>query len=172
MSKPYPLLEPISVSKPVRDTSPERSYWSSFRPVKHAQGPSAITGLSWRPLPPYDLAFSSGARVDVLSASSLDLRHSISRFHAVARSPVYRPDGALIATASDDGSLRVCDSQTRAELRFFRASRSPLRSVSFALSGSKTVCVRLLSFPVRIFTCSAAFPIVMTFFVTGSLIML
>ena len=44
----------------------------------------------------------------------------------------FAPDGATIATASEDGMARVWDTRTGAELRQLTGHTGPVRSVAFA----------------------------------------
>lgn len=120
-----------SLLAPVRST-PEERRWGSLQTLAKEQLAGPVTGVSFSPVRPHELAAAGDMRVAFIDSSAGDVRKTIGRFKDVARGPCFKPDGRLLVAGCDDGVAQVFDVGNRSILRRFKGHS---RFVSFFLRG-------------------------------------
>lgn len=82
-------------------------------------------------------ACSSGATVELWASESFQREHVLGRHEPGVQSIGYSPDGKLLVSGSDDGSIRVWNATTRTEVaRIAGAHESIVRCVCFSPDGA------------------------------------
>lgn len=98
----------------------ETRKWNLARSASSHLPHGAVTGLTFSPLSPHDVAAASGPSVAILDPQTGSIRRTIARFKDVAHSPDYKPDGRLLTAGSENGTVQVFDLSSRAVLRIFK----------------------------------------------------
>ncbi|KAA0171035.1 hypothetical protein FNF28_01040 [Cafeteria roenbergensis] len=113
----------------------EARFWKRFRVpvVKHHHG--IVAHADFSPVAPYDIAVTSGPRVSIYNSRTAEVRRELPSFRDLARSGVYRKDGRLIVSGSDNGLVRVFNAKTRAPMRQFTAHAAPVHLTRFSTDG-------------------------------------
>lgn len=123
-----------SLLAPVRST-PEEKRWGAFKTLAKEQLPGPVTGVSFSPVHPYELAAAGDMRVSFIDTSVGDVRKTIGRFKDVARSPCFKPDGKLLVAGCDNGVAQVFDVANRSILRQFKGHTRYVGSFLWCGSG-------------------------------------
>lgn len=125
MSEPADFL-PIVVRRGLRGsalTGPETRKWTLNRQCALNLGGGAVTGVTFSPLFPHDVAAASGPSISIIDPQLGSVRRSLARFRDVAHCPDYKPDGRLLAAGCKNGTVQVFDLSSRVILRTFRANQ-------------------------------------------------
>ncbi|KAJ2785453.1 U3 small nucleolar RNA-associated protein [Coemansia javaensis] len=148
--------KPVGVHKNVRGvrrTLPEAGYWRQFQAPVLVKEHGMVTSLEFSPVQPHDLLVTASMRLQVYDSRTSQLKRSVTRFAAQARSGSYRSDGKLVVAGDDKGLVQVFDGSSRAILRTFRGHTDPVRVARFlpnkvhVLSGSDDKTVRVWDIP-------------------------
>lgn len=117
----------------------EEKFWSKFKFPIVVKDYAAVTSVSFSPVAPHDFAVTGGSRVQVFSATTNEVKKTISRFDKGAYGGCFRGDGRLLAAGTDDGSVKVFDINSRAILRQFKGHSKAVKAVQFSLDGLRVV---------------------------------
>ncbi|KAJ1836636.1 U3 small nucleolar RNA-associated protein [Coemansia sp. RSA 2706] len=148
--------QPVGAGKTARSarrTLPEAAYWKKFQSPVLVKEYGMVTSLEFSPLKPHDLLVTAAMRLQVYNGRTSQLKKSITRFAAQARSGSFRPDGKLIVAGDDSNLVQVFDGASRAVLRTFRGHRDPVHVTKFlpnnvhVLSASDDKTVQIWDIP-------------------------
>ena len=188
MSAPYTKVGLKRVPPRVERDTPEGKFWKKFRnPVNH-QLNSNISTISFCPTRPHDFAVTASTKVTIYSASTGQVKKTISRFGDNAYSGTFRNDGKLLVAGGEEPILKVFDLSSRAILRQYSGHDRAIHVAQFstdrvrALSCSDDKTAKLWdilgtsSTPLQTFSghtdyvrCAAMNPASPDLFATGSL---
>jgi len=117
-------------------------YWKNWEfPVTRKEH-GGIRSLHFSPTEPYNLAATSGLKVQILSSQNNDVLKNFTRFREGAACGCFRSDGKLMVAGGDEGVLRLFDVQGKALLRVFKGHTRAVKAAVFStdnlhvLSGS------------------------------------
>jgi U3 small nucleolar RNA-associated protein 15 len=146
----------------------EQLYWKTFKtpllisspsnsPVNLITQPATPASSSAFPSaaqPPDVFTVTTGIRVQIYSIRTRKLLRTITRFDDTARGTAVRPDGRIIATGDDTGTIQVFDVSSRAILKTWKDHKQPVWVTKFSpgdptsvLSASDDKTVRLWDLP-------------------------
>ncbi|KAJ5917944.1 U3 small nucleolar RNA-associated protein 15 C-terminal [Penicillium verhagenii] len=143
-----PLQQVKLASLPSTRLTPEQQYWRTFKnpllipspangPINLITQPSApsssavFTSLSQ---PPDIFTVTTGARVQIYSIHTRKLLRTITRFDDTVRGTDVRPDGRVLVTGDDTGTVQVFDVKSRAILKTWRDHKQPVWVSKFSPS--------------------------------------
>ncbi|KKK14992.1 hypothetical protein P175DRAFT_0472269 [Aspergillus ochraceoroseus IBT 24754] len=166
-----PVLPPTQVKLPELPSSgltPEQVHWKAFKnpllipspangPVNLITQPSAPASASAFPSltqPPDVFTVTTGARVQIYSIRTRKLLRTITRFDDTVRGTDVRPDGRILVTGDDTGTIQVFDVGSRAILKTWKDHKQSVWVTKFSpsdptsvLSASDDRTVRLWDLP-------------------------
>ncbi|RJE17479.1 hypothetical protein PHISCL_10184, partial [Aspergillus sclerotialis] len=133
--------------------TPEQQYWKTFKnpllipspangPVNLITQPSAPSSASVFPSltqPPDVFTVTTGARVQIYSIRTRKLLRTITRFDDTARGTDVRPDGRIVVTGDDTGTVQVFDVGSRSILKTWRDHKQPTWVAKFSPSDATTL---------------------------------
>lgn len=143
-----PLPQVKLASIPSTRLTPEQQYWRTFKnpllvpspangPVNLITQPSAPSSSSAFPSltqPPDIFTVTTGARVQIYSIRTRKLLRTITRFEDTVRGTDVRPDGRVMVTGDDTGTVQVFDSNSRAILKTWKEHKQPVWVSKFSPS--------------------------------------
>ncbi|PKX98078.1 snoRNA-binding rRNA-processing protein UTP15 [Aspergillus novofumigatus IBT 16806] len=169
MAAPVLPLQQVKLpALPSTRLTPEQQYWKTFKnpllipspangPVNLITQPSAPSSASAFPSltqPPDVFTVTTGARVQIYSIRTRKLLRTITRFDDTVRGTDVRPDGRVVVTGDDTGTVQVFDVASRAILKTWKDHRQPVWLTKFSpsdptsvLSASDDRTVRLWDLP-------------------------
>ncbi|KAH8693867.1 putative small nucleolar ribonucleoprotein complex subunit Utp15 [Talaromyces proteolyticus] len=169
MAAPVLPLPQIKLPQlPSTKLTAEQLYWKSFKtpllvsspsnnPINLITQPSIPSSLSAFPSaaqPPDVFTVSTGARVQIYSIRTRKLLRTITRFDDTVRGTDVRPDGRILTTGDDSGTIQVFDVNSRAILKTWKDHKQPVWVTKFSPSDATTLLstgddrtVRLWSLP-------------------------
>ncbi|KAJ5220210.1 small nucleolar ribonucleoprotein complex subunit Utp15 [Penicillium chermesinum] len=135
-----PLPQVKLASLPSTRLTPEQQYWRTFKdpllvpspangPINLITQPSAPSSSSVFPSltqPPDIFTVTTGARVQIYSIRTRKLLRTITRFEDTVRGTDVRPDGRVLVTGDDTGTVQVFDCNSRAILKTWRDHKQPV----------------------------------------------
>ena len=131
MSAPYRKVGLKRVPPRVERDTPEGKFWKKFRdPVNH-QLNANISTISFCPSRPHDFAVTAATKVTIYSASTRQLKKTITRFADNAYSGTFRNDGKLLVAGGEEPILKVFDLSSRAILRQFAGHERAIHVAKF-----------------------------------------
>lgn len=154
MAAPVLPLQQVKLpALPSTKLTPEQQYWKTFKtpllipspsnnPVNLITQPAALSSASVFPSltqPPDVFTVTTGARVQIYSVRTRKLLKTITRFDDVARGTDVRPDGRIIVTGDDTGTMQVFDLASRAILKTWKDHRQPVWVTKFSPSDATTL---------------------------------
>lgn len=154
MAAPVLPLQQVKLpTLPSTRLTPEQQYWRTFKnpllipspannPVNlitQPSAPSSATSFSSLTQPPDVFTVTTGARVQIYSIRTRKLLRTITRFDDVARGTDVRPDGRVIATGDDTGTVQVFDVGSRSILKTWKDHKQPVWVTKFSPSNPTTV---------------------------------
>ncbi|OJJ48737.1 hypothetical protein ASPZODRAFT_130855 [Penicilliopsis zonata CBS 506.65] len=133
--------------------TPEQQYWKTFKnpllipspansPISLITQPAAPTTASAFPSltqPPDVFTITTGARVQIYSIRTRKLLRTITRFDDTVRGTDVRPDGRVLVTGDDSGTLQVFDVGSRAILKTWKEHKQPVWVAKFSPSDPTTI---------------------------------
>ncbi|KAJ5965719.1 U3 small nucleolar RNA-associated protein 15 C-terminal [Penicillium waksmanii] len=148
-----PLQQVKLASLPSTRLTPEQQYWRTFKnpllipspangPVNLITQPSAPASAAAFPSltqPPDIFTVTTGARVQIYSIRTRKLLRSITRFDDTVRGTDVRPDGRVLVTGDDTGSVQVFDVNSRAILKTWKDHKQPVWVSKFSPSDPTSV---------------------------------
>lgn len=143
-----PLQQVKLASLPSTRLTPEQQYWRTFKnpllipspangPVNLITQPSAPSSAAAFPSltqPPDIFTVTTGARVQIYSIRTRKLLRTITRFDDTVRGTDVRPDGRVVATGDDTGTVQVFDVASRAILKTWKDHKQPVWVSKFSPS--------------------------------------
>lgn len=168
MSAPVLTLPQVKLpSTPSTRLTSEQLHWRSFKsplllsspsntPINHISQPLAPTSSSHPAAlqPPDIFTVTTGARVQIYSIRTRKLLKTISRFDDAVRCAEVRPDGRVVVTGEETGTMQVFDVNSRSILRTWTEHKQPVWVTKFSpstatdlLSASDDKTVRLWDLP-------------------------
>lgn len=143
-----PLQQVKLASLPSTRLTPEQQYWRTFKnpllipspangPVNLITQPSAPSSASAFPSltqPPDIFTVTTGARVQIYSIRTRKLLRTITRFDDTVRGTDVRPDGRVVVTGDDTGTVQVFDVASRAILKTWKDHKQPVWVSKFSPS--------------------------------------
>lgn len=143
-----PLQQVKLASLPSTRLTPEQQYWRTFKnpllipspangPVNLITQPSAPSSSAAFPSlsqPPDIFTVTTGARVQIYSIRTRKLLRTITRFDDTVRGTDVRPDGRVMVTGDDTGTVQVFDVGSRAILKTWREHKQPVWVSKFSPS--------------------------------------
>jgi U3 small nucleolar RNA-associated protein 15 len=169
MAAPVLPLQQVKLpALPSTRLTPEQLYWKTFKnpllipspangPINLITQPAAPSSASAFPSltqPPDVFTVTTGARVQIYSIRTRKLLRTITRFDDTVRGTDVRPDGRVVVTGDDTGTVQVFDVASRAILKTWKDHRQPVWVTKFSpsdptsvLSASDDRTVRLWDLP-------------------------
>ncbi|KAA8647154.1 hypothetical protein EYZ11_009558 [Aspergillus tanneri] len=169
MAAPVLPLQQVKLpALPSTRLTPEQQYWRTFKnpllipspangPVNFITQPSAPSSASAFPSltqPPDIFTVTTGARVQIYSIRTRKLLRTITRFDDTARGTDVRPDGRVLVSGDDTGTVQVFDVASRAILKTWKEHKQPVWVTKFShsdatslISASDDRTVRLWDLP-------------------------
>lgn len=143
-----PLQQVKLASLPSTRLTPEQQYWRTFKnpllipspangPVNLITQPSAPSSVAAFPSltqPPDIFTVTTGARVQIYSIRTRKLLRTITRFDDTVRGTDVRPDGRVVVTGDDTGTVQVFDVASRAILKTWKDHKQPVWVSKFSPS--------------------------------------
>lgn len=143
-----PLQQVKLASLPSTRLTPEQQYWRTFKnpllipspangPVNLITQPSAPSSAAAFPSltqPPDIFTVTTGARVQIYSIRTRKLLRTITRFDDTVRGTDVRPDGRVVVTGDDTGTVQVFDVASRAILKTWKEHKQPVWVSKFSPS--------------------------------------
>lgn len=143
-----PLQQVKLASLPSTRLTPEQQYWRTFKnpllipspangPVNLITQPSAPSSAAAFPSltqPPDIFTVTTGARVQIYSIRTRKLLRTITRFDDTVRGTDVRPDGRVVVTGDDTGTVQVFDVASRAILKTWKDHKQPVWVSKFSPS--------------------------------------
>lgn len=154
MAAPVLPLQQVKLpSLPSTKLTPEQQYWKTFKnpllipspsnnPVNLITQPAAPSSASVFPSlsqPPDVFTVTTGARVQIYSVRTRKLLKTITRFDDIARGTDVRPDGRIIVTGDDTGTMQVFDLGSRAILKTWKDHKQSVWVTKFSPSDPTTL---------------------------------
>ncbi|KAJ5482634.1 U3 small nucleolar RNA-associated protein 15C-terminal [Penicillium sp. IBT 31633x] len=148
-----PLQQVKLASLPSTQLTPEQQYWRTFKnpllipspangPVNLITQPSVPSSAAAFPSltqPPDVFTVTTGARVQIYSIRTRKLLRTITRFDDTVRGTDVRPDGRVLVTGDDTGSVQVFDVKSRAILKTWKDHKQPVWVTKFSPSDPTSV---------------------------------
>ncbi|XP_074311870.1 protein SLOW WALKER 1 [Silene latifolia] len=133
----YPTKPRLKPPSKTPSTSPESTFWKSFKTPTSDNLPnltltSSVTSLNFSPSHPHHLAATHGASLTLFSPSLTT--SNIHSFKDSSFSASFRSDGLLLAAASASANIHVFDTKTRHQLRLLKSHSRPVRVSKFPYS--------------------------------------
>src|SRR5215510_11310435 len=94
-----------------------------------------INDAPYRVVPAYPLLKKTGETLEELGFESIDALLSSIERRSAFRSVAFSPDGRLLATGADDGTMKLWEVQARTLLHTFEGHASAVWSVAFSPDG-------------------------------------
>ncbi|KAJ5707501.1 U3 small nucleolar RNA-associated protein 15 C-terminal [Penicillium malachiteum] len=143
-----PLQQVKLASLPSTRLTPEQQYWRTFKnpllipspangPVNLITQPSVPSSSAVFPSlsqPPDVFTVTTGARVQIYSIRTRKLLRTITRFDDTVRGTDVRPDGRVLVTGDDTGTVQVFDVASRAILKTWKDHKQPVWVSKFSPS--------------------------------------
>lgn len=143
-----PLQQVKLASLPSTRLTPEQQYWRTFKnpllipspangPVNLITQPSTPSSAAAFPSltqPPDIFTVTTGARVQIYSIRTRKLLRTITRFDDTVRGTDVRPDGRVVVTGDDTGTVQVFDVASRAILKTWKDHKQPVWVSKFSPS--------------------------------------
>ncbi|KAJ5733652.1 U3 small nucleolar RNA-associated protein 15 C-terminal [Penicillium malachiteum] len=143
-----PLQQVKLASLPSTRLTPEQQYWRTFKnpllipspangPVNLITQPSVPSSSAAFPSlsqPPDVFTVTTGARVQIYSIRTRKLLRTITRFDDTVRGTDVRPDGRVLVTGDDTGTVQVFDVASRAILKTWKDHKQPVWVSKFSPS--------------------------------------
>uniref|UniRef100_UPI00358E4862 U3 small nucleolar RNA-associated protein 15 homolog isoform X1 n=2 Tax=Myxine glutinosa TaxID=7769 RepID=UPI00358E4862 len=120
-------------------TSPESTFWRSYKSPVDIKEYGAVTHIDFSPVPPHPFAVTASTRIHVYGQNARTPERTYSRFRDVAHCGVFRHDGRLLVAGSNDAVVRLFDMNGRAALRSFSGHTRAVHAVSFLAGGLKVL---------------------------------
>ncbi|KAJ6087538.1 hypothetical protein N7467_006452 [Penicillium canescens] len=148
-----PLQQVKLASLPSTQLTPEQQYWRTFKnpllipspangPVNLITQPAVPSSAAAFPSltqPPDVFTVTTGARVQIYSIRTRKLLRTITRFDDTVRGTDVRPDGRVLVTGDDTGSVQVFDVKSRAILKTWKEHKQPVWVSKFSPSDPTSV---------------------------------
>ncbi|CAI7581775.1 unnamed protein product [Penicillium discolor] len=148
-----PLQQVKLASLPSTQLTPEQQYWRTFKnpllipspangPVNLITQPSVPSSAAAFPSltqPPDVFTVTTGARVQIYSIRTRKLLRTLTRFDDTVRGTDVRPDGRVLVTGDDTGSVQVFDVKSRAILKTWKDHKQPVWVTKFSPSDPTSV---------------------------------
>ncbi|CAI7578603.1 unnamed protein product [Penicillium viridicatum] len=148
-----PLQQVKLASLPSTQLTPEQQYWRTFKnpllipspangPVNLITQPSIPSSAAAFPSltqPPDVFTVTTGARVQIYSIRTRKLLRTLTRFDDTVRGTDVRPDGRVLVTGDDTGSVQVFDVKSRAILKTWKDHKQPVWVTKFSPSDPTSV---------------------------------
>ncbi|XP_078168976.1 transducin family protein / WD-40 repeat family protein [Carex rostrata] len=133
-TQPASHLLPPSRTNKTLSTTPESSYWRTFRSsILPSNLHLPITSLAFSPSSPFPLAVASSTSIRLFSSLSTEPSFSTLSLPDLAYSPSFRCDGGLIAAGCETGLVRVFNPANSTSLRSLKTHSRASRVVKFPL---------------------------------------
>ncbi|KAJ6114423.1 U3 small nucleolar RNA-associated protein 15 C-terminal [Penicillium sp. IBT 16267x] len=143
-----PLQQVKLASLPSTRLTPEQQYWRTFKNpllipspangpinlITQPSAPSSSAVFSSLSQPPDIFTVTTGARVQIYSIHTRKLLRTITRFDDTVRGTDVRPDGRVLVTGDDTGTVQVFDVKSRAILKTWRDHKQPVWVSKFSPS--------------------------------------
>jgi U3 small nucleolar RNA-associated protein 15 len=88
--------------------STDSRYWKKFQNTVTIKEYGSVSYVNFSPIRPYDVAVTSGSRIQIYSSVNGEVKKTISKFKEAAYGGTFRNDGQLIAAGDKNGSVKVC----------------------------------------------------------------
>lgn len=148
-----PLQQVKLASLPSTRLTPEQQYWRTFKNpllipspangpinlITQPSAPSSSAVFSSLSQPPDIFTVTTGARVQIYSIHTRKLLRTITRFDDTVRGTDVRPDGRVLVTGDDTGTVQVFDVKSRAILKTWRDHKQPVWVSKFSPSDPTTL---------------------------------
>ncbi|KAJ5769496.1 U3 small nucleolar RNA-associated protein 15 C-terminal [Penicillium odoratum] len=148
-----PLQQVKLASLPSTRLTPEQQYWRTFKNpllipspangpislITQPSAPSSSAVFSSLSQPPDIFTVTTGARVQIYSIHTRKLLRTITRFDDTVRGTDVRPDGRVLVTGDDTGTVQVFDVKSRAILKTWRDHKQPVWVSKFSPSDATTL---------------------------------
>ena len=154
MAAPVLPLQQVKLpALPSTKLTPEQQYWKTFKnallipspangPINLITQPSAPSSAAAFPSltqPPDVFTVTTGARVQIYSIRTRKLLRTITRFDDTVRGTDVRPDGRVLVTGDDTGTVQVFDVTSRAILKTWKDHKQPVWVSKFSPSDPTSV---------------------------------
>ncbi|XP_062509297.1 U3 small nucleolar RNA-associated protein 15 homolog [Corticium candelabrum] len=100
--------------------SAESHYWKKFENPITIKEYGSVSYVHFSPVKPYDVAVTSGSRVQIYSPLNGQVKKTISKFKEAAFCGSFRDDGQLMVVGDGNGSVKVFELGGRVLLRQFK----------------------------------------------------
>jgi len=147
MAAPVLPLQQVKLpALPSTRLTPEQQYWKTFKnpllipspangPVNLITQPAAPSSAAAFPSltqPPDVFTVTTGARVQIYSIRTRKLLRTVTRFDDTVRATDVRPDGRVLATGDESGTVQVFDVGSRAILKTWKDHKQPVWATKFS----------------------------------------
>lgn len=154
MAAPVLPLQQVKLpALPSTRLTPEQQYWKTFKNpllipspangpvnlISQPSAPSSTTAFPSLTQPPDVFTVTTGARVQIYSIRTRKLLRTITRFDDNVRGTDVRPDGRVVATGDDTGTVQVFDVGSRAILKTWKDHKQPVWVTKFSPSDPTSV---------------------------------
>lgn len=154
MAAPVLPLQQVKLpALPSTRLTPEQQYWKTFKnpllipspangPVNLITQPAAPSSAAAFPSltqPPDVFTVTTGARVQIYSIRTRKLLRTVTRFDDTVRATDIRPDGRVLATGDESGTVQVFDVGSRAILKTWKDHKQPVWATKFSPSDPTSV---------------------------------
>ncbi|KAG9231964.1 WD40-repeat-containing domain protein [Amylocarpus encephaloides] len=167
MAAPVEKLQQVKLPSGVTATTPEQTYWKSFKSSQNVPAQAPVTHISF-PQPPNNpllptnndyFVTTTGTRLQIFSIRTRKLVKTITRFADTAHSGEIRRDGRVMVAGDETGKIQVFDVNSRAILKTWEEHKLPVWTTKFSptelttlMSASDDQTVRLWDLPSQVST--------------------
>lgn len=144
----YIKLEPFEASKPTRVLNDDQKFYKRFKPHIDSSLGSVIKSMEFNPIRPWEVALTSGTKMEVISVKSENVLMRISNFKDYAQNASYRHDGKLMVCTDASGLVQIVDMTNKKILRKLRGHEESVAvarfgGISSVLSGGQDKMLKL-----------------------------
>ncbi|KAL0225458.1 hypothetical protein RCL1_003370 [Eukaryota sp. TZLM3-RCL] len=118
----------------VKKASIEWSFWRSFSNRLSLPVNSTPFSLDFSPADPHDLIVASSLKISIFNSQTGQIRREISRFQSNVLCTRFNASGELIVGSTDDGMVRVFNTQKGTSLRSLLGHQGPVNTCQFFAS--------------------------------------
>jgi U3 small nucleolar RNA-associated protein 15 len=115
--------------------STDSRYWKKFQNTVTIKEYGSVSYVNFSPIRPYDVAVTSGSRIQIYSSVNGEVKKTISKFKEAAYGGTFRNDGQLIAAGDKNGSVKVFELTSRSILRQFKGHTCATHVSCFSPNG-------------------------------------
>ncbi|XP_018332201.1 U3 small nucleolar RNA-associated protein 15 homolog [Agrilus planipennis] len=111
--------------------TPDSIYWKKLKPPVLVKEFGPIDYIDFSPVEPYYFAVTCSVRVQIYNPITKVVAKNLSRFREAAYGAVFKSDGRLLLTGSEEKNVKLFDVSTKSLLRLFKGHTAAVHRVNF-----------------------------------------